>query len=642
MKTRSYALKTYAATFIIAFAMLAIEITLTRLLSVITFYGLVFFAVSTAMLGMTVGAVTVYLKPQKFSPDNLASSLTKACLAFALSVPLSVLLICTIPLNIHISTLYVSEYMIDLSVMKLLAFLLITIACSLPFYFSGIIISAVLTKVELPINKLYASDLIGAAFGCIFVLAGLEFFDAPSMIIFAGALAIPAAFLFGREKISKKSRKFAVILFTVLVLISIANRFTLNGIRPLMVKGSFENIRNILYEKWNSHSRITVFRGKHEGARYWGPSPMAPQGKSFFQYRMTIDGEAGCWMRNFSRMSDIKDLKYDVTNIAYFLRQNGSACIIGIGGGKDIHSAILFGHKKITGIDVNPVFVNLLEGRFRQFAGIADHDGVSLNIDEARSFLSRSRENFNIIQMSLIDTWAATAAGAYSLSENGLYTMDAWKIFLNRLTADGVFTLSRWYSPANLGETGRAVSLATGTLLDMGISNPSKNIAMVTSFNVSTLIISKQPFNARDIATLKNAVSELRFELAISPDAEPKNEILKKIVSSRSRKELSDNIAAEPLNYEPPTDENPYFFNMLKIGSLRHASESLRRRHQRKPDCVFDTGYIDHMSDGVNPLYHHCAAIVQCKSFGTENLQERDVCRGGVLLFLNRIRLHDH
>src|SRR3990172_10426326 len=145
----------YLGTFVIAFSTLALEISLARLLSVMMWYHLAFFAVSTAMLGMTAGATTVYLKPKWFNKDNLNASLAKSCLAYSVSVPVSLILLCLINVNTGFSN------------MKFFALLVITFCCALPFYFSGIAVTAVLTKHELPIGKLYASDLLGASLGCL-------------------------------------------------------------------------------------------------------------------------------------------------------------------------------------------------------------------------------------------------------------------------------------------------------------------------------------------------------------------------------------------------------------------------------------------------------------------------------------------
>ena len=81
------------------------------------------------------------------------------------------------------------------------------------------------------------------------------------------------------------------------------------------------------------------------------------------------------------------------------------------------------------------------------------HPGVTIVHDEARSYLTRTPERFDVLQMSLIDTWAATGAGAFTLTENGLYTRDGWRVFLRTLTPTGVFSVSRWFNPANVSET---------------------------------------------------------------------------------------------------------------------------------------------------------------------------------------------
>lgn len=146
-----FSFNVYAGTFLIAFSTLALEVTLARLLSVVSFYHLAFFAVSAAMLGMTAGAVTVYLKPNSFSASNIYKNTAASCLLYSISVPIALSVIYLVPMGLVFSFT------------KVLIFILITAACSLPFYFSGIVISAVLTKYDLPIGKLYASDLLGAS-----------------------------------------------------------------------------------------------------------------------------------------------------------------------------------------------------------------------------------------------------------------------------------------------------------------------------------------------------------------------------------------------------------------------------------------------------------------------------------------------
>ncbi|HZE85287.1 MAG TPA: hypothetical protein VE035_13325, partial [Puia sp.] len=546
----------YAGIFLIGFTTLTIEVTFSRLLSVITHYHLAFFAVSTAMLGMTAGAITIYLLPDWIDNENFRRPLAKASLAFAVSIPISVFTICLTPLTG------------DLTLMRVLGLFVITVACSLPFYFSGIVITGLLTRTPLPVNKLYASDLTGAAFGCLFVLFGITIFDGPSLIIFSGILALIAGFLFGGRSFLLRHWIKGTLLLLFLLLFSFLNFFSHRGIRPVVVKGQIEDVENILYEKWNSYSRVVVLAETCQRPQLSGPSPLAPVDDSIHQYKMIIDGEASTVLRKFGSLGDIGHLRYDIVNAAYFLRPGGNACIIGVGGGKDIQSAILFGSKKVTGIDINPIFIHLLKTKFRAFAGIAGHKGVSLISDEARSYLSRTKDSFDILQMSLIDTWASTGAGAFSLSENGLYTTEAWKVFLGRLSSHGLFTVSRWYDPRNLGETGRILSLAVSSLLEAGITEPSKHIALLTIRNVSTLIISRSAFSPDDLTALDSLSSVYKYQLAITPGSLPGNETLRKMVLATSKAGLERAIKCQALNYAAPTDEDPYFFNMLKLSQI--------------------------------------------------------------------------
>ena len=549
-------MRIYLGTALIAFTTLALEITLTRLLSVITWYHLAFFAISTAMLGMTAGATTVYLKPTWFTKERLNGSIAKACLGYSFATPLALIILCLLPLHLAAS------------VMSIFALLVATIACSLPFYFSGIAITAVLTKYQLPIGKLYASDLIGASLGCLLVLGGLEIFDAPSLILLCGSIGVLAGFSFSWNDSSFKLRRLSGYAFIILIFLALINSSTLYGIRPFVIKGRVAAPESYFLEKWNSFSRVVIGKRAETIPQLWGASPLASKDEKIFQHYMNIDGAACTTLRRFSSSDDINHLRFDVTNVAHYLRPGGGACIVGVGGGRDIQSAVLFGHERVVGVDVNPIFINLLKKEFREFAGIADRNDVTLIVDEARSYLSRTEEKYSIIQMSLIDTWAATGAGAFSLSENALYTTEAWQVFFKRLTDDGIFTVSRLYSPDALGETGRAVSLAVATLLRSGISSPSRHIAMVTSKGVSTLLFSKQPFTNYDIAELKKVCSDLQYGLAILPGVQPHNKILKDIVSANSPEELSMATKNKLLNYEPTTDENPYFFNMLRLSHL--------------------------------------------------------------------------
>jgi hypothetical protein len=547
----------YSGMFWIAFATLVFEITLTRILSVVTWYYLAFFAVAMAMLGMTAGAIRVYLQPNRFRQDRVHEESALASLYFALSVPAAMLALCLIPLEFSPNTAYICGVIVC------------TVMCALPFFFSGMAVSILLTKHWAPVGRLYASDLLGASLGCLFVLAALGWMDAISLVLVAGAVGGVAGWCLLQNSTDPKARKWrirALVLSGALLLVGFFNTSQSYGLRPLLVKGRIEPSSMHLCDEWNSYSRITVSKEFLGYPQLWSQSPVFHPKGPVHQYAMAIDGSAGTFLRQFHEMADIDHLRYDITSMAHYIRPTGKACVIGVGGARDIQCALLFGHDDVLGVEINPIFVNLLKWRFRTFAGV-DRPDVRLVVDEARGYLSRSTEQFDVLQMSLIDTWAATGAGAYSLSENGLYTIEAWKVFLSRLSDNGVFTVSRWHNVSELGETGRVISLAVATLFEMGIKNPRDHIALVSSRNISTLIISKSPLQEADIAKLTEICTTLDFKPTILPGKTTDHKVLEMILSAPSVAEMNNRLVDLPLNYEAPTDENPYFFNMLRLKS---------------------------------------------------------------------------
>jgi hypothetical protein len=202
------------------------------------------------------------------------------------------------------------------------------------------------------------------------------------------------------------------------------------------------------------------------------------------------------------------------------------------------------------------------------YTTIAALDGVRFEVDEARSWFARTPRSFDVIQMSLIDTWAATGAGAFTLTENGLYTVEAWQRFLGRLNPGGLFTVSRWYAPGEVNETGRLVSLAVATLIENGAAEPRRHLFLATAGNVATLIVTKSPVSPAALAALKDAARANAFPVLLSPDTAAPSEMLESIVTARNRAALDHATAGYYLDLTPPTDTRPFFFNQLRFATL--------------------------------------------------------------------------
>jgi len=90
----------YITAFLIGASTLSVEIAFTRLLSVISYYHMAFFAISTAMLGMTAGAIRVFIQEKAFQYDRLFPNVGRACLGFSLSAVVSAIALCFIPVSV--------------------------------------------------------------------------------------------------------------------------------------------------------------------------------------------------------------------------------------------------------------------------------------------------------------------------------------------------------------------------------------------------------------------------------------------------------------------------------------------------------------------------------------------------------------
>ena len=542
-----------------------LQVIQTRILSVVAWYHLAFFAISMAMFGLTVGAVWVYLRRDRFTERTLSYDLSYFSTAFALST-----LFCLI---VQLSLTPI----VSRSLTSILTWAELAICLSIPFFFSGIAVSLALTRSPFPVGRVYGADLLGAALGCLGVLVLLNNTDGPSAILWVGAIAASAALFFSRSDIGGTPQtkppldsllRHRTIIFTLIATCAVLNGLSDYGLQPLVAKGKFEAGNTHVFREWNTFSRIAVYPPFTQRPEMWAPSPKMPHDLKIEQQAINIDADAGSIAYHFTGdLKEVEFLKYDVTTLAYHLPNRQRAAVIGVGGGRDMLSAAVFGLQDITGVEINPILVELLtdDPRFAGFTNVRSLTGARLVVDEGRSWMARTDQRFDIIQMSLIDTWAATGAGAFSLSENGLYTVEAWRIFLARLTPKGAFTVSRWYDAKEPAETGRMLSLAVAALFELGISEPREHIFLATQAGVATLIVSRAPFSRDDLKVLHNAAAQYEHQVLVSPTARTPSETLNSILTSKSQKELQRYTSNFSFDLTPATDDRPFFFNQLPL-----------------------------------------------------------------------------
>jgi hypothetical protein len=555
-----------AGLFLICMSTLMLQVIQTRILSVVSMYYLVFLSISMAMLGMTAGALFVYFRLREITPATVTSYLSQVSTVFALTILLCFVLQLASPMAIiRVAT-------------TLVMWSKVLVLLAAPFAVAGVAVSLALTRSPFPIGITYGVDLTGAACGCLAVLFLLNIVDASSAIFVVAALAALAGLCFrvaaDRTVVEESSSHWRLqrrpgIIALGLLALAVANATTRYGLQPISAKFDVLVAGTAYdFEKWNSFSRILGTRTQKREPFLWGPSPTLPSGIKVEHYALNIDGFAATLTPRFpDDIANVDFLKYDITNLAYAARPTGRVAIIGVGSGRDLLSAYVFGARDITGIELNPIFIDLLTdpAKQRDYLGVANLPGVRLVVDEGRSWFARTTEKFDLVQMSMIDTFAATGAGAFSLSENGLYTVEAWRIFLSTLTPTGLFTVSRWHAPSAPIEMGRTTSLAVAALFSLGIQNPGDHIFLASSDNLATLVIARSPLSSDDLRILSDTVRRLQFKVLARPGAIASEPVFHDLLTAVSAEALTQTASRQWLDMSAPTDARPFFFNQLRL-----------------------------------------------------------------------------
>ena len=482
--------------------LLMTELALTRIFSVVMYYHFAFLAISIALFGLSASGVFAYLRRRHDSARPVGPMLARQSMVYA---------VCTIVALFALVRLRVG---LTYSPENLALMLAIYGLAALPFFSGGLVITQAIARLPHNINAIYAADLAGAAAGCLILIPLLDSLGAPGVVLTAAALATTAAVLFAPD--GRRARVAAG--GALIVLVPLAGQMSgVAGFDVTDTKGHRGD--RVLFSKWNSFSRIGVYDREHGD---WSLSPAydGPLPETKF---MDIDSAASTPIpRVNADLSNVQYLRYELTALAYHLKEAGNrpggegfnALVIGPGGGRDLVSALVFGAGRVDGVEINPIIADdVMRGQFKEFSGgIYTHPRVRIFVDDGRSFVRRATPgSYDVIQASLVDTWAATAAGAYTLTENTLYTVEAFQDYLDHLTDDGILTITRWVFDGL-----RLVSLAQAACEARGWDAAAR-LMIVQHDRVATFLLKKTPFTEDEVRTIHEKAAALRFTVLYAP-----------------------------------------------------------------------------------------------------------------------------
>ena len=456
------------------------------------------------------------------------------------------------------------------------------LAMLLPFTALGIAQGALIAGYRKHAHRVYAMDLVGAGFGCLGTLALLDWFSAPSaLLVFAGAAAA-CAFAIGLREAPRLALPSGVLSLLALALLALGWA----DARPFLPAPSKELADLYPPEGHPAHGRPFVdytsssatirldVSPSKELPFMFGGDTAAPARERRVPSRVVYqDGAAPTLLLGIGDPHTASFLGKTSQSLAYQIRDDPRVCVIGAGGGPDVWIALHNGAQSVRAVELNPQMLALGRDVFAEFiGGLYSRPEVQPIISEGRHFLARSDERFDIIQMSGVDTYAALASGAYTMSENYLYTVEAGRAVLTALEPDGLFTNSRWIlDPPR--ETLRLVNVLMEALRLEGAEDPAAHILVMKAKRWATTLVSKRPFEAEELETLRHWVAARGWTLVLDPDptrslAGPAGSEPFHAVAHTDGPERAAFLAEYPYDIGPVSDDRPFFFQFYRFANL--------------------------------------------------------------------------
>ncbi|WP_305046023.1 hypothetical protein [Geoalkalibacter sp.] len=555
--------------FLLCMATLMYELVLTRIFSVLMWYHFASMAISLALFGLGAAALTLALAPRWFPLERAESLAARWALLFCLGVALFFGIFVLFRLHPQFGFTVLSFFhqphyqpfqqgpggaAVPAGMLPALGALYLVTA--FPFYCSGLAVTLLLTRHLRDINRLYCWDLLGAGAGCLAIIGVLNLVGGITALLVIAAVGLVAAALFLPIGAPRARRLGLWLVLALLAGVGAGNLLT--GFAEIrFARGRYEP--NLVWSAWNSYSRVAVYPSHgQEQERAWGLS-RSYRGPIPEQLGMVIDDSG---YTNLFRRDDARFREYfraNVISLAYLLRPEARALAIGPGGGKDVLAALAMDAREVTAVELNSLIARAVNERFAAFSGELYRDPrVRLVVDEGRSFVRRAGQTYDVIQASAVFGRMAPAAGAFTLAENNLYTIEAFRDYWDSLSDEGILSISRFIFER---ETLRLVSLGLHLLKEQGVADPAAHLAVIRERGLANFMLKRTPFTTEELAQLRAEVRAREYDVVFMPDAREGDSHYHQLIAAQGSAAFYRDF---PFDIRPVSDDRPFFYYMLK------------------------------------------------------------------------------
>jgi hypothetical protein len=513
---------------------LAFQVVLTRLLSAVMPYHFSFLAISLGLLGTGAGALIIYVRPQWFERRPLETTLAHWTILYAVLL----VLVPFVLVNLNFAGL---ERKLSGSFVAVLA--AACVAAALPSVAAGVVVALAIRGYTSAIGKVYAWDLVGAGAGALLVVPAL-YLAAPTLMVVLAFIAGLAAVLFGWAAARERAVGIGVVaLAALVVLVSLGS-----NLLYLEPRYGFPRDQQAA-DEWNPLARVVGYDlGPNKDALLFYDRVFAPVPR-------LVDGKLPDW----------RALLQGGQSIGYELTGPGHTLIIGGGGGRDIANALTSGQRPVDVIELNGGIRDVVDDALGKRSGHPySRPGVHTTIGDGRSVLASRDTKYDTIHIGFTDTLSANAAQGFALTENNLYTTEAFGEYLDHLKPNGVLNVTRLFKLVG-DEALRATVLTLAALEEHGVEDPERNVVVISGKDwfgerYGTILARLEPYTASELAKIRRLAEERADGVVFAPDGPYRYEW------KGLHEEGWDSFChGFRVNVCPPTDDKPYFFNMKRI-----------------------------------------------------------------------------
>jgi spermidine synthase len=563
-----------ALAFLAAGATLFLQVLVHRMVSAKLLNNYAFLVISLTMLGFALSGVVLTRALGRFLRD-WADALTLSAAGFVLS---------TLVVSVAFYRMGAGDqFTLTFAgfLRESLRWLPVAFLFALPFFFSGLMIGALLSDPDLPAPRIYAFDLAGSALGAFGVIPAIRHLGVEASTLLACALLLAGTVALAPPRGSVA--RLAAVAAAVAVAGTALARGRVYVMEPR--KGSLLALSRTLgppygveYVQWDPVARIEVSRtppADPDQSRY--PALIGDDRLFLARFRriLTQNDYAFTYMVDWDgRPESLRGIERTIYAAAYEASSVPSprVLVVGVGGGFDVLTALRYGAREVTGVEINGATLDIATRVYRDYCGAwSGHPRVRLVEDEGRHHLVAHPDRYDVLQLSGVDSYSGTPGAAHVFSESYLYTAEAFALYFSRLTDDGILNVMR-FELAPPREMLRALVTAVGTLRGAGVAAPAAHIQMVTarSGNFTALLVKKTPFTSAERRRLAAwADASPHFAVSAAPDRNARREGFYQLfldLQDPARERAF--VAAYPFDVSPATDDRPFFFKHSMWGHL--------------------------------------------------------------------------